>query len=72
MGDDAAHAYVDGLDAAGRSLFDRLHRLIMDEHPGATTSRTRTPHGSPTSTCGTWCAPSSTETRPGTRADRLR
>ena len=34
--DDAARAYVDGLDPAGRSLFDRLHALILAEHPGAT------------------------------------
>ena len=34
--DDAARAYVDGLDRAGRSLFDRLHGLIVAEHPEAT------------------------------------
>ena len=34
--DDAARAYVDGLDPAGRALFDRLHALILAEHPGAT------------------------------------
>lgn len=34
--DDAARAYVDGLDPAGRGLFDRLDALIMAKHPDAT------------------------------------
>ena len=33
--DEAARAYIDGLAPAGRSLFDRLHALIVAEHPGA-------------------------------------
>ena len=34
--DAAARAYIEGLDPAGRSLFDRLHALIVAEHPDAT------------------------------------
>ena len=34
--DDAARSYIDALDPAGRALFDRLHGLIVDEHPDAT------------------------------------
>ena len=34
--EDAARAYIDRLDPDGRSLFDRLHALILGEHPGAT------------------------------------
>jgi hypothetical protein len=30
---DAAAAYIDAIDAGHRPLFDRLHRLILDEHP---------------------------------------
>lgn len=32
---DDVQAYVDGLDPAHRRLFDRLHRLIVDELPDA-------------------------------------
>lgn len=27
--------YIDGIPTATRSMFDRLHRLIMQAHPGA-------------------------------------
>lgn len=33
--DDAVRAYVDGIDPEHRPLFDRLHRLVMEAHPGA-------------------------------------
>ena len=33
--DAAAQEYIDAIDAAHRPLFDRLHRLIMAEHPEA-------------------------------------
>ena len=33
--DDAARAYVEGIDPEHRPLFDRLHRLVMEAHPGA-------------------------------------
>jgi len=34
--DDAARAYVEALAPERRPLFDRVHRLIMGEHPDAT------------------------------------
>ena len=34
--DDAVQAYVDGIAPEYRPLFDRLHRLILAEHPEAT------------------------------------
>jgi uncharacterized protein YdhG (YjbR/CyaY superfamily) len=33
--DDAVRDYIDGIDAEHRPLFDRLHRLILEEHPDA-------------------------------------
>ena len=33
--DDAAQDYIDAIAAEFRPLFDRLHRLILDEHPDA-------------------------------------
>jgi uncharacterized protein YdhG (YjbR/CyaY superfamily) len=33
--DDAVRAYIDGIDAGHRPLFDRFHRLIIDELPEA-------------------------------------
>ena len=32
--DEGVRAYVDGLAPDGRALFDRLHGLILAEHPG--------------------------------------
>lgn len=34
--DDAVRAYVEGIAPANRPLFDRIHRLVLDAHPGAT------------------------------------
>jgi len=34
MQDDVA-AYIDSIDAEHRSLFDRVHRLVMEVHPEA-------------------------------------
>jgi hypothetical protein len=33
--DPAVQAYVDGIDPDRRALFDRLHRLVLEEHPDA-------------------------------------
>lgn len=33
--DEGARAYVDALAPEGRALFDRLHGVILAEHPGA-------------------------------------
>lgn len=33
--DEAVLAYIDGIAAGHRPLFDRLHRLILDVHPDA-------------------------------------
>jgi uncharacterized protein YdhG (YjbR/CyaY superfamily) len=33
--DDAVQEYIDGIAAEHRPLFDRLHRLILTEHPDA-------------------------------------
>ena len=33
--DDTVRAYVDAIEPANRSLFDRIHRLIMEAHPDA-------------------------------------
>jgi uncharacterized protein YdhG (YjbR/CyaY superfamily) len=33
--DQAARAYIDGIDAGQRPLFDRVHRLILEAEPGA-------------------------------------
>jgi hypothetical protein len=33
--DEAVRAYIDGIAAGHRPLFDRLHRLILDVHPDA-------------------------------------
>jgi uncharacterized protein YdhG (YjbR/CyaY superfamily) len=33
--DEAARSYIDGIPAEHRPLFDRLHRLILEAHPGA-------------------------------------
>ena len=35
MRDEAAQAYIDGIDPANRPLFDRIDRLILDDHPTA-------------------------------------
>jgi uncharacterized protein YdhG (YjbR/CyaY superfamily) len=29
-----AQAYIDGIDPARRPLFDRVHRLVLEAHPG--------------------------------------
>lgn len=34
-GDEAVRRYIDGIVPGSRSLFDRLHRLIMAAQPGA-------------------------------------
>jgi len=34
--DDAVHAYLDAVDPWQRTLFDRIHRLVLQVHPGAT------------------------------------
>jgi hypothetical protein len=34
--DPAMQAYIDGIDPARRVLFDRLHRIALEEHPDAT------------------------------------
>jgi len=34
--DEGVRAYVDGIAAEQRPLFDRLHRLILEAHPDAT------------------------------------
>jgi hypothetical protein len=34
--DEAVRAYIDGIPAAHRPLFDRLHRLILGACPGVT------------------------------------
>ena len=34
--DDAVRGYIDAIPAEHRSLFDRLHRLILAAHPEAT------------------------------------
>jgi hypothetical protein len=34
--DEAVREYMDGIPAAQRPLFDRLHRLILRAHPGVT------------------------------------
>jgi len=33
--DDAVRGYVDGIAVEHRQVFDRLHRLIIETHPGA-------------------------------------
>jgi uncharacterized protein YdhG (YjbR/CyaY superfamily) len=33
--DEAARAYIEGIPAGHRPLFDRLHRLILEAFPGA-------------------------------------
>jgi hypothetical protein len=33
--DPAVQAYIDGIDPARRALFDRLHRIVLEEHPEA-------------------------------------
>jgi len=33
--DEAVRAYIDAVDPAYRSMFDRVHRLIMTAHPDA-------------------------------------
>jgi uncharacterized protein YdhG (YjbR/CyaY superfamily) len=33
--DDAARDYIDRIAPGNRPLFDRIHRLILEEHPGA-------------------------------------
>jgi Domain of unknown function (DU1801) len=33
--DEAVQAYIDGIAAGHRPLFDRLHRLILEVHPDA-------------------------------------
>ena len=33
--DEAARAYIDGIPAGQRPLFDRLHRLVLDAFPDA-------------------------------------
>jgi hypothetical protein len=33
--DQAARAYIDGIDAGHRPLFDRVHRLILEAEPRA-------------------------------------
>jgi uncharacterized protein YdhG (YjbR/CyaY superfamily) len=33
--DEAAHAYIDAIGPQYRPLFDRFHRLILEEHPDA-------------------------------------
>lgn len=33
--DEAVRDYIDGIPAEHRALFDRLHRLILRAHPGA-------------------------------------
>ena len=35
MRDEAAQAYIDGIDPANRPLFDRVDRLILEDHPDA-------------------------------------
>jgi uncharacterized protein YdhG (YjbR/CyaY superfamily) len=47
--DDAVRVYVDAIDPAHRPLFDRVHRLILDEHPDA---RLALSYGMPTYTVG--------------------
>jgi hypothetical protein len=32
---DEAQAYIDGIDPSRRPLFDRVHRLVLEAHPGA-------------------------------------
>ncbi len=34
--DEAAREYIDGIAPGNRPLFDRIHRLILQAHPGAT------------------------------------
>lgn len=34
--DSAAREYIDRIAPGNRALFDRIHRLILEEHPGAT------------------------------------
>jgi hypothetical protein len=36
--DEAVRRYIDGIRPGSRALFDRVHQLIMDEHPDATVS----------------------------------
>ena len=33
--DPAVQAYIDGIDPKRRPLFDRLHRIVLEEHPDA-------------------------------------
>ena len=33
--DPDVQAYVDGIDPARRGLFERLHRIVLEEHPDA-------------------------------------
>lgn len=34
--DEAVRRYIDGIAPSSRTLFDRMHQLVMDEHPDAT------------------------------------
>ncbi len=36
--DEAVRAYIDGIDAANRALFDRVHGLILGAYPDAAVS----------------------------------
>jgi len=33
--DPGVQAYIDGIDPERRALFDRLHRIVLEEHPDA-------------------------------------
>ena len=33
--DPAVQAYIDGIDPDKRALFERLHRVVLEEHPDA-------------------------------------
>ena len=35
MRDEAAQAYIDSIDPANRPLFERIDRLILEDHPDA-------------------------------------
>ncbi len=34
--DPDVQAYIEGIDRARRALFERLHRIVLEEHPDAT------------------------------------
>jgi hypothetical protein len=37
--DEAVREYIDAIPTEHRAMFDRLHRLILEAHPDATSSR---------------------------------